>query len=260
MLNFKCSVLALFLFSFSFYFPPAAFSELTADEVAYQVFHRDIGQDMQLQGEMELISSNGHIRSRKYISLRKDSKDSRKVMIRFLSPADIKNTGFLVLEDTNSSTTQQHLYLPALQRTRRIVSSQMSRSFVNSDYSYEDMQRHPLLEWTYKLEQKTILKGHHCYLLISIPKSKTKTQYSKITSWIDMQTYMPLKTEMVDKKGQLIKTYSVEKFETIQGIATETLVTMTSHQDQHKTRLATIKIVYNKNLSDQYFTTRALEK
>ena len=235
-------------------------AKLTADDVAAKVFHRNVGEDMQLQGTMELISKNGHIRTREFISLRKDGNKSRKVLIRFLSPADIKDTGFLVLENTANNKTQQHLYLPALQRTRRIVSSQMSRSFVNSDYSYEDMQRHPLSEWNYQLDKETTLNGQKCYLLISNAKTGTNTQYSKIISWVDKNTYIPLKSEMYDKNHKLLKTYNVVKTDVIQGIPTELIVVMENHSDQHKTRLTTLKIAYNNNLADRFFTTRALEK
>ncbi len=243
----------------SFWSLPAQ-AELTADEVASKVFHRDVGEDMQLQGTMELISKNGHVRTRQFISLRKDDEESRKVLIRFLSPADIKDTGFLVLENTITNKTQQHLYLPALQRTRRIVSSQMSRSFVNSDYSYEDMQRHPLSEWTYQLEKEVTLDGKKCYLLHSNAKSDTTTQYNKIISWVDKKNFMPLKSEMYDNNNKLIKTYEVVKSDSIQGIPTELIVVMENHTDQHKTRLTTLKIAYNNNLPDRFFTTRALEK
>ncbi len=255
----KLLILFLLLLPLQYLTNPAK-AALTADEVADKVFHRDAGDDFQMQGIMELISKTGHTRVREYISLGKDDGQSKKVLIRFTSPADIADTGFLVLEDTKKDITQQHLYLPALQRTRRIVSSQMNRSFVNSDYSYEDMQRHPLKEWTYQLDQNSVLDGHSCYVLISIPKPETETQYTKIVSWIDQNSFVTLKSEMWNKKDQLFKTYTVEKLDTIQGIATELLVIMENHQDDHKTRLTTKRIIYNKGLPDRLFTTRALEK
>src|SRR6056297_216823 len=74
-----------------------AATEPTARELAEQVYHRDVGDDMQLQGTMTLISKKGHERVRQYYTLRLDQGDLRRVLIRFTAPADIAGTGFLVL-------------------------------------------------------------------------------------------------------------------------------------------------------------------
>src|SRR6056297_2561896 len=132
----------------------------TPEQIARSTYDRNVGDDMQLHGKMELISKSGHVREREFISLRKDNDAERKQLIRFISPADIDGTAFLTLEKDNSSNTEQHLYLPALKRTRRIVASQQGRSFVNTDFTYEDMQRHPVEDWDYQLEGEETIGGH----------------------------------------------------------------------------------------------------
>lgn len=232
---------------------------LSAREVAQKVYHRDMGRDMQAMGSMKLISESGHVREREMITLRKDTDSERRVLIRFTSPADIENTAFLVIEDTADNSTRQHLYLPALKRTRRIVSAQQGRSFVNSDFTYEDMQRHPVDEWNYELKDSEAILGHPCYVLVSTPKPETDTQYQKIVSWIGKEHFIPLRTRFWDKKGDQFKTYRVEEFAIIDGIATEIEVVMEDHSDKHVTRLSTEKIRYNAGLPDRLLTTRALE-
>lgn len=234
--------------------------ELEAREVAQNVYHREVGRDMQALGSMELISESGHVRERQMTTLRKDTDSERRVLIRFTSPADIENTAFLVIEDTTDNTTRQHLYLPALKRTRRIVSAQQGRSFVNSDFTYEDMQRHPVEEWNYELKDSETLHGYPCYVLVSTPKPDTDTQYQKIVSWIEKEHFIPLRTEFWNKQGDPFKTYRVEDFSIIDGIATEMKVVMEDHSDQHMTRIVTDKVRYNAGLPDRFFTTRALGK
>ncbi len=245
-----------------FLLPPAELlaDPITADELASRVYNRDVGDDMQMQGTMTLISKSGKKRVRELSSMRLDSTDERDVIIRFRSPADIAGTGFLVQENTKTETTQQHLYLPSLQRTRRIVSSQMSRSFVNSDFSYEDMQRHPLSEWTYQLGEEQTLLGRPCYQLISTAKPTTKTQYSRLVSFVDKEYFLPLQSLLYDSKGNLLKQYTVHDFKLISGIATEISVTMENVQEQHTTEMKTIGIIYNKGLAKNLFITAALEK
>lgn len=238
---------------------PQKITCLTPEEVARNVYHRDIGQDMRMTGTMELISKSGHLRRRELITYRKDTPTQRMVLIRFTAPADIDGTAFLVIEDTTDNTTRQHLYLPALKRTRRIVSAQQGRSFVNSDFTYEDMQRHPVEEWNYHLEEPQLVLGRKCYELHSSPRTGTDTQYQKVVSWIDMDTFAPLKIKFWNAKGEQFKTYTVQKFEIIDGITTELVTLMENHSDQHKTRMSTTAIEYNRGLPDYLFTQRALE-
>ena len=233
---------------------------LTPTQIAQRTYDRYLGDDMQMHGTMELISKSGHVRSREFISLRKDDNAERKQLIRFTAPADINGTAFLTLEKNGSSNTEQHLYLPALKRTRRIVTSQKARSFVNSDFTYEDMQRHPVEEWDYALDGTETIAGHVCYILISTPKPGTDSKYGKLVSWIEKENFIPLKTYFFDNKEQHGKSYVVNSFKVIDNIATETEVLMEDLLSGHKTRLKTLEIKYNSGLKDSLFTTRALER
>ena len=238
----------------------AGAAQLSPDEVARQVYHRDVGHDMQMVGSMELVSSRGHKRQREYMSLRLDSANERKVMIRFIAPADIAGTSFLVVEKTATDATEQHLYLPALKRTRRIVTSQQGRSFVNSDFTYEDMQRQPLKNWHYQLDVATKYMGRQCYVLVSEPQPSTDSQYSRIVSLVDVTTFMPLKIDFYDHKKRHSKTYRVKKLAMVDGIATEMEVTMEDLLSAHTTNLQTKQLRYNSNLPASLFTVRQLEQ
>ena len=141
-----------------------------------------------------------------------------------------------------------------------IVASQMGRSFVNSDFTYEDMQRHPVEDWNYQLDGFETISGHACYILVSTPKAGTDTQYGKLVSWIEKERFIPIKAEFYDKKGQHTKSYFVDRFEIIDKIATEMDILMEDLLSGHKTRLKTLEIKYNSGLNDSLFTTRALEK
>lgn len=253
------SAILLLLFSVMFSTPGIA-SSLSADEVASHVYHRDIGRDMHMVGSMELVSARGQRRLREYMTLRLDHQDGRKVMIRFTAPADIAGTSFLVLETEDSLETEQHLYLPALKRTRRIVTSQQGRSFVNSDFTYEDMQRQPLKNWIYQLEAQSEYLGRCCYVLISEPLPTTDSQYSRIVSLIDVESFMPLQVDFYDVKKRHCKRYQVGKLALIDGIVTEMAVVMEDLLSGHTTNLVTKQVRYNSNLSDTLFTIRNLEQ
>ncbi len=71
---------------------------LSPAQIAQLTYDRYVGDDMQMHGTMELISKSGHVRSREFISLRKDDNAERKQLIRFTAPADIDGTAFLTIE------------------------------------------------------------------------------------------------------------------------------------------------------------------
>ena len=54
-------------------------------------------------------------------------------LIRFTEPADIAGTGLLTL-DAADGESNQWIYLPAMQRVRRVDSNRKGGRFVNSDY------------------------------------------------------------------------------------------------------------------------------
>ena len=208
---------------------------------------------------MKLISEDGYERVRQLTMISQDKGELRNSFIRFTSPADIAGTGFLSLETENGGT-DQFLYLPALKRTRRIVSSQKGRSFVNTDFTYEDMERQPVEDFTYKIVGQESIANLECRILESTPLPETESEYSRVKSWIPKDIFLPVRAEYFNKKGQHVKTYTVQALENIQGIWTPTKVKMHDLQDDHTTIMHTTQIEYNTDVQDSLFTTRYLER
>jgi len=232
--------------------------EMTGEKLAQLVYDRDIGDDSCAHSVMGLISRSGKKRIRHFITYRKDDGKLLKQLIRFTSPDDIKGTGFLSFEQDDGAT-EQFLYLPALRRTRRIVSSQKDHRFVNTDFTYEDMERRRVGDYIHTISGAEKKQGRDCWILESRPKVKTESQYSLIKSWVAKGIYVPLFVEYYSKKGKLIKEYRVAKLEKIQGIWTETEVLMIDLDREHRTLMKTNNIKYNSNLPDDTFTRRNLE-
>lgn len=232
--------------------------ELTGKELAQLVYDRDIGDDSCAHSVMVLISRSGKKRIRHFIIYQKDDGKLLKQLIRFTSPADIEGTGFLSFEREDKET-EQFLYLPALRRTRRIVSSQKDHRFVNTDFTYEDMERRRVEDYAHTISGEEKKQGRDCWILESRPKEKTKSQYSLVKSWVAKEIYVPLFVEYHSKKGKLIKGYGVVKLKKIQGIWTEIEVVMADLEREHRTLIKVKDITYNSNLPDDTFTRRKLE-
>ncbi len=230
-------------------------NDVSGMDVMREVFNRDDGRDRYTQATMILIDKKGNQRKRLLETYIKDYEDLIKTFLDFISPADIEGTAFLSIENEGKNDTQ-YLYLPALGRERRIVSNQKNLQFVNTDFTYEDMQRrHPDKDQHIFLKEE-VFQGTPCYVIKSIPREKKNSQYTKRMHWVDKEKMIILKTDFYGKKGRKIKEFTVNKVEKKQEIWTVMSSVMHSLKDQHKTVVKITEIHYNQDLSDRIFTTR----
>ena len=122
----------------------------TARSVAERVDRREMGRDARLDMLMRLIDRQGRVRERSLLltALRDPAEPGDRLLVRFLGPNDIKGTAFLVWEHPDTED-ERFLYLPALGRVRRIAGAEKQESFAGSDFSYEDIGRRRLDDYTY---------------------------------------------------------------------------------------------------------------
>jgi outer membrane lipoprotein-sorting protein len=226
--------------------------------LAQRVSDRDDGKDSYAKTEMILVDKAGSERSRVMLLARKKYGDLAKVYIRFNAPPDIEGTAFLAWEN-REGPDDQYLYLPSLRRVRRIVSSQKDRSFVNSDYTYEDLEKRKVEKDNHRILRSESLGKYDCWILESVPKAASESQYGKLVSWIAKDNYVPVKTEFYDSRNTLSKTYLARDIKKIDGIWTVTESEMHNVKDGTRTILRIRSIRYNTGIPDRVFTTAYLE-
>ena len=254
----KCIFLFSFFLCSSSMLPASVHAQPSGQELAQMVYDRDVGEDSLSEQIMELIPANGQKRVRELTVSSSDRENGRKTLIRFTSPADIQGTGFLAIED-GKGDTEQFLYLPALKRTRRIVADQKARSFVNTDFTFEDMQRQPVADSEHSIGGEEDLNGVQCWILESRPKPEAESQYTMIRSWVARDMHLALRVDFFAGGPEPTKRYTVLQLENIQEIWTETKVSMEDLGSGHKTTLENKAIKYNTGIPDSVFTQQALE-
>jgi outer membrane lipoprotein-sorting protein len=247
--------LTLFLISLS-----SAALALTGKEIMQNVNDRETGKSSASKTKMVIVNNKGQERVRTIQAIRKEYGDLNKTMIRFLAPADVKGTGFLVWENANKDD-DQFLYMPATGKVRRITSSSKSERFMGTEFTYEDMENRKVEKDTHKLLGEETIDGKKCYKVESIPKDGADSQYSKFVSWVRADIWVPVKIEFYDDSGALLKVLTVKKIEKIDNIWTTTDTEMHNVQKDWKTLLTIEEIKYNLgNIKDDYFTERFLKQ
>lgn len=248
------------LFFFVTLYPPstAADSVGAGRRLADMIYNRPDGHDMRVHAKMVLIDQGHDARERDmYIYRLKKKPGEVWSLIRFTSPATIDGTGLLTLDDKGKDT-EQWVYLPALDRARRISSSRKGGRFVGSDIYYEDNRDREVDMDNYKIIGEAVQGGVRCKVLESIPVDRDSSVYSKRISWVDPKTLIPLRIDYYEGGSTPSKRLTVKHVEKIQGYDTVTDSTMTDLKGGHETRVTLQKVVYDSNLPDGLFTRHAL--
>jgi outer membrane lipoprotein-sorting protein len=206
-------------------------------------------QDRVAKVKLTLIDRDGNTKIRE-IKMWQKGRDKR--LIKFLSPADVKGVGFLVLSDE-----EMYLWMPAFSRIRRIASHIKHQKFMGTDFSYNDIGKS---RYTSYYNAKLIKETERIYLLELTPKPDADVAYSRLVMKVSKENWIPIEVGFFDKKLKKIKVMRNERNEEIDGYWVPTRIVMEDLEENHKTVMELIEVQHNLGLSDKIFTKRYLKR
>jgi len=169
-------------------------------------------RDLSLTGSMSaninltITEKSGASRFRTISMTTKSFPDGmEKRFIKFIEPADVRGTAMLVV-DNKSTQDEMWIYLPALKKTRRIVSREKGRSFMSSEFSNADMSSPTLADFINRHTSESGLNNQ--WIIESVPVNEDKADeygYSKKISYINMNNYQIQKMEFYNFDNELFK-------------------------------------------------------
>jgi hypothetical protein len=119
------------------------------------------------------------------------------IAVRFEAPRDLSGAAYLVRQTASSGDDQIYMFLPAMQRVRRMNTTAASGSLLGTSFSYNDFRQ--LLSAfdssDAKLEGTADLSGRAA--LVVAVKSTGASSYDLVRSWVDRQTCVPMKAEFL---------------------------------------------------------------
>jgi hypothetical protein len=183
----------------------------------------DAGQIMNKSRELSITSSliakisltitekGGSTRSRIISMTTKSYPDGlEKRIIKFIEPADVRGTSMLVFDNKNSAD-EMWIYLPALKKTRRIVTSEKGKSFMSSEFSNADMSSPALSDFVNKHLDKSGINNQ--WIIESTPVDEDKADeygYSKKISYISIDKNQVQKMEFYNFDNELFKVIEIK--------------------------------------------------
>ena len=229
-------------------FPILVFSQSGRD-IAKMIENRPTPNDLINQTVMILSNSKGKTRTHKMIS--KSKNGSEKQIIWFIEPKDDRGIAFLKIEHDNKDD-EMRMWLPAFKKVRRISSKKKSDAFMGSDLTFEDLSNRRLNSNDYKRLEDAKWLGRDCYVLETVPKKESKSNYVRHVSWIDKNHMNILKEQSFNKKNKLEKekhfSYQTRgKYQLIKKVSVKNLL------KKHATEITFSDIVINSGISDKIF-------
>lgn len=187
------------------------------------------------------------------------ANDGDKGLTIFDEPGDVRGSAFLTYSHVEDAD-DQWLYLPALKRVKRISSRNKSGPFMGSEFSYEDLSSFEVNKYTFDYLKDDVVAGTDCFLIEQKPKDKM-SGYSKELVWLDKAELRPLKVEYYDRKGALLKTLVLSKYEQyLHKYWRAHTLEMVNHQTGKSTTLLTDKISFNMGLKERDFDKNILPR
>jgi hypothetical protein len=208
---------------------------------------------------MTIVPTRGARQEREFLQYSKDGPNGSRVVLAIQRPARVADTRFLTMENPGKPN-DQWVCLSGQNRARRLEGAAGGQSFVNSDFSYDDLaaQERNVDMDSHTLLREDTLNGKACYVIESVPKDSSY-QYGKMVLWIDKGNSVTYKIELFDKRGNQVKLYEVLELREIQGRLSPWNVKMTTLRNNNYTTIELVELQYDVDVPDAIFSTGFLE-
>lgn len=232
-----------------FTIPSSAFA-LSGEEILQKVDQVEFSsKDASATTKMELEDRDG---TKSYRKVKMFQKGEVKRLIRFLEPADVRGLSFLCEDDDT-----MYLFLPAMNKIRRIAGHVKNDNFAGTDYAFEDLEAK---RFAPRFLAKTVEEKPEHYVLELAVKPDSESQYSLLRMEVRKQDFAFEKITFFDKSGREQKVLLRKDFRKQGAYIASYWMEVTDLKSQHKTRNLVESIEYDTGLEDRFFSKRQLKR
>jgi Outer membrane lipoprotein-sorting protein len=213
------------------------------------------GNDGRSEARMIIRDAAGREQRRQFTVLRRNVEPGgdQDFLVVFSQPSDVRNTAYLVRKHAGADD-DRWLYLPGLDLVRRVSAGDKRTSFVGAHYFYEDVSGRGPDEDTHELVDTTESQ----YVLRHRPKDPSTVEFVSYETWIDRETFLPMKIDYTNAAGEIYRRVEVLRVEDIEGYPTVTLSRVSDLSGGGQTDMQFRNIDYDLGLEESVFTERSL--
>ena len=229
----------------------------------------DKSRDLTMSGNIQstvaltITEKNGAVRTRKLNMITKSYDDGTiKRMVKFLDPADVRGTAMLIIDSKNNQD-DMWIYLPALKKTRRIVSTEKGKSFMSSEFSNADMSSGSNADFRMRHMPESGKAG--TWVIESVPVSDDKADeygFSKKVTYLEMGSLKTRKIDFYNFDNELFKSIEILATQPIAGkegyVMTDMLAT--NHLNGRSSRVRFDQVNTSATIADNTFSVESLAR
>lgn len=206
------------------------------------------GRDMKARMVITLINKEGKRRERRAIFFQKGT-DRR--LIQFKAPASEAGISVLI------RGTSVFLYLPQLQKTRRIAAHVKNQPFMGTDLSFDDMS-----SLQYSKENEVVSaedQGKHFHLILKAKAGLSKS-YTRLEMTIRKSDHQIAEIRFFDTQNKEYKRMQRLGFRKFDGFSVPSKIQVKDMKSQHRTILHLQDMQLNTGVSGRLFSLRYLKR
>lgn len=121
-----------------------------------------------------------------------------RAMLKLSAPADVNGAAYLIREGAKKD--EMYVFLPALNKTRRIMGGAGDGPLFGTDLSYADIKQvqNAFNGSMPKIEARETLDGRKVAVMGVVPTAESGSRYSRIKAWIDDVSCVAMKVEFME--------------------------------------------------------------
>jgi hypothetical protein len=185
-----------------------------------------------------------------------------RVMLRLRKPPDLRGAGLLLIE--KKPRTDMFVYLPDLEKVRRVTTRMLSGSLFGSDFTYEDFQRLQGMELEGRSERlaDATLDEVPVHVVAHHPAPDAGSGYERVVTYVARDTCLPLKSEMWERGERLRKVLTADRESVFQadGVRISRKLLMEDLRDKTSTHLIVTEIEVGTEIHKKIFSVLNLER
>ena len=236
---------------------PAAQAQ-DARQIVAESQKRAQSQSQQYEGTLEVIGSANKVSIKHWIFDRFGSFGSSKAILRFAAPPEVKGVALLIVNHPDRAS-DQWMWIPSLERDRRVSVQDRSTRFFGTDFSFEDLEERDVNQFDYRLLGGETVDGQPCWKIESKPRESKSSQYTSVVLVIRQDIYLAIQIENYTK-DKLIRRIHYSDIQQSDSIWTGRTVEVFDATRNSRTVLKLEKLRYNIPLKDADFTIEALRR
>ena len=138
-------------------------------ELLRRAFDRRYGASTHQQLHLTLSSKGREVQHQQLELVTKMENGRLRALARFTAPPDLRDTALLVMEQ-EGRPDDYFLYLPALEKVRRVSGAQRSDSFMGTDLTYEDLERRRVEDFEDLRVRRESVGGEDALAVSAVPR------------------------------------------------------------------------------------------